>query len=880
MRVRIILVWALLICGIAPVWADDVTEKQALELAQQFVASHNTRKATPTVKAAGQVNGLYVFNVSGDGGFVIVSNDDQTVPILGYGQSGNIDLDNLPDNMRAWLEGYAEQIAWVKTLSGQSTQSKAPRRTAPKAAVSPLVTSHWNQGAPYNNLCPEIDGVKTVTGCVATTLAQLVYYHYVHNGFAASSTALESYTTSTENKAKEIINLDVSGLAATTFEWADMTATYGNASTDAAKNAVAKLMRYCGTALHMMYGLGANGGSSSYSENIPYALKHCFGYDGGVRHCYRKNYSYTAWVDLIYSELAANRPVALGGQSAGGGHSFICDGYKYESETDYFHINWGWGGRSDGYFLLSLLNPYDQGIGGSSTLDGFSFGQNAIIGIQQPTAGTKDYCLSLEGLRLGGADATLDSKTFTRASSAEAFTGISLYFEVWNYNYGSTAYDATVQLVDGVGKEIHTFGGKSQTLNWNDPINATLSPLSIPAGLDNGTYYIKVQSKPSSETDWQECFDGDAYQLTAVISGNDLTISVPIPANTLPTATLAVSGNFTKGTEQTVTATITGSTGAYNDNIVLRVNNIPVMGTVVNVLAGETVEVPFSFIPQRGGANTLALYDRRTGGHLIGSVTVNITDVFTLANEDDNSSVINGADGNLAIVTLGNRTLFRDAAWNTLCLPFGVCDGDADNDHPAAEGGIDGKSFTGTQLQGATVMELDTRTGIYTHDTGLDDKTLYLNFREVKEIVAGTPYIIKWDADAPIENPVFNSVTIDKTMHDVAFTGGSFKGTYANQTFAADTPGILFLGASNTLYWPQAGATIGACRAYFDLGVASSVRAFHLNFGDEEATGISLTPTKGEENDEGWYDLSGRKLQGKPIKKGVYIQNGKKVVVK
>ena len=101
-----------------------------------------------------------------------------------------------------------------------------------KTAIGPLITSHWNQGAPYNNLCPEIDDEKTVTGCVATTTAQLMYYHYLHNGFAASSTALEGYTASTRDKARTSINLNVSGLDATTFNWANMTATYGMSPSD------------------------------------------------------------------------------------------------------------------------------------------------------------------------------------------------------------------------------------------------------------------------------------------------------------------------------------------------------------------------------------------------------------------------------------------------------------------------------------------------------------------------------------------------------------------------------------------------------------------------------------------------------------------------
>ena len=195
------------------VWSDEVTEKEALKLAQQFVASHNTRKSVPTVKAAGQVSGLYVFNVSGDGGFVIVSNDDATMPILGYGERGNIDTECLPDNMRAWLQGYADEIAWLQQQETNGvvvTRAKAPRREAEepesgepesptgwqpgdaKTDILPLVTSRWNQGEPYHALTPyykkEDSGYSyskdyaegythCATGCVATAMAQVMYYH-------------------------------------------------------------------------------------------------------------------------------------------------------------------------------------------------------------------------------------------------------------------------------------------------------------------------------------------------------------------------------------------------------------------------------------------------------------------------------------------------------------------------------------------------------------------------------------------------------------------------------------------------------------------------------------------------------------------------------
>ena len=213
------------------IWADERTEAQALKEAQQFVSSHNHMKSAPTVKSAGQVSGLYVFNVS-NGGFVIVSNDDQTVPILGFGDSGNIDPNDLPDNMRAWLQGYADQIAWLQSHASDgndvNNKSRAPQRTA-KTEKGPLVKTNWNQGTPYNDQCPTIDGERTVTGCVATTMAQLMYYHYAHyahNSFAASSTAIPGYTTTTKDKNKKTINLTVDGLNATTFDWGKMIANY------------------------------------------------------------------------------------------------------------------------------------------------------------------------------------------------------------------------------------------------------------------------------------------------------------------------------------------------------------------------------------------------------------------------------------------------------------------------------------------------------------------------------------------------------------------------------------------------------------------------------------------------------------------------------
>ena len=510
--------------------------------------------------------------------------------------------------------------------------------------------------------------------------------------------------------------------------------------------------------------------------------------------------------------------------------------------------------------MLSVLQPWEQGIGGSSTLDGFSYDQDAVIGIQPPVDDDNaDYCLSLEGLHLSGDDATKVSKTFVRDGETRGFD-ISLFYSLWNYNYGSSAYDVALQLVDDSSNEILTSViEENKTMDWNNALQDDVS-LTIPSDVGNGTYYIKVMSRPHGEENWQENFDGDAYRLTAVISDDELTINVPIPKDVYPSATLAVTGNLTKGTEQTVTASFSGTSGAYNGNVVLRVNGTSVMGKTLNIAAGGVVEMQFSFIPKQGGNNTLALYNSRTGGTKIGTETeVNIIDVLTLANTEDNSTAISTANGNTANVTLDGRTLYKDGDWNTLCLPFNL------------------SNFTGTPLEGATVKTLNSSS--FNSETG----SLTLTFSDdLTAIEAGKPYIVKWASGSDIVNPAFQGIVISNAeVNNVETTNATFTGSYNPILLTGGDRSALYLGSSNKLYFPASDRTIGACRAHFQLNLESSVKAFVMNFDENDADGIGLIQNsefKIQNEGEEWYDLSGRKLSGKPEKGGIYIHNGKKVL--
>ena len=243
--------------------------------------------------------------------------------------------------------------------------------------------------------------------------------------------------------------------------------------------------------------------------------------------------------------------------------------------------------------------------------------------------------------------------------------------------------------------------------------------------------------------------------------------------------------------------------------------------------------------------------------------------IINLADNADNSTTINTADGFLANVTLSGRTLYKDGSWNTLCLPFSVDD------------------FNGTPLQGATVKTLASTT--------FSEGTLTMNFTEdLTGIEAGKPYIVKWAEGTDIANPVFNGVTISNATANAETDYVDFVGTYSPVGIYTDDKTNLYLGAGNKLYYPTAsGFKVNAFRGYFQLkqGLTAGdpnagVRAFVLNFGDDSnATGIVSAEANSSlftlhSSLSEWYSLDGCRLNGKPTAKGIYINNGRKVVIK
>ena len=225
-------------------------------------------------------------------------------------------------------------------------------------------------------------------------------------------------------------------------------------------------------------------------------------------------------------------------------------------------------------------------------------------------------------------------------------------------------------------------------------------------------------------------------------------------------------------------------------------------------------------------------------------------------------------------VTLADRTLFKDGKWNTLCLPFSLS-----AEQIAANG-----YFAGATLK---TLDADAKNGFDT-----TDGTLYLSFKDATEIEAGVPYLVKWESGEPITDPVFEGVTVSSTAAQAveSTTAGlesiQMVGCYSPESVTADDKSILFLGDANTLYYSTIDRQIRSCRAYFSVpyiknNAGAKARAFALSFDGEDVTGIlGVSADSTDVKDGVWYSLDGVRLSGKPTQRGLYINNGKKVVIK
>ncbi len=384
------LVLALLFC-VNLVFSNPVDTVTAKKVAKNFYMQNSVigvrngqtiriRRQVPeyvVVPLDTMFTGFYILNSTNDDGFVIVSADNNVMPILGYSEEHSFNASNMPPAMRDWLYGYEMEIRrarimdrtlvsdearreWGALLTGQDLPNRNTNN------VPALLETNWGQGWPYNLSCPSTTNGNAPTGCVATAMAQVMkYWEHPLTGAGSHTYTHPTYGTLSANFESLIA-------------WNEMLDTYNSSSSYTLMQAgsISSLMYICGVSVDMDYGVQE---SSALLVNNGYtfipsaetALKNYFDYSENLRGVSKSDYSNSQWINMLKNELDSGRAILYrGSDNISGGHAFVCDGYN----NNYFHFNWGWGASANNYCLITSLIPQNSSYN-------FSNDQQAIIGI-------------------------------------------------------------------------------------------------------------------------------------------------------------------------------------------------------------------------------------------------------------------------------------------------------------------------------------------------------------------------------------------------------------------------------------------------------------------------------------------------------------------
>lgn len=455
----------------------------------------------------------YAFNL--EQGYVIVSGDDEMTELVGYAENGFFDAENVPPQMQLWLDGYAEYVAAVQ--SGKAKARKILLSDSPSVVVEPLVTTKWNQDAPFNNFAPEYtddnnNTQRCATGCAATAMAQIMKFHnWPEQGVGHYSYEHQSFGTISSNFSEHV------------YDWTNMIDRYNNGEySNVQADAVALLMKDCGVSLNMNY--GPVSGASIYSYTP--AFKNYFRYSS--RTVNRSGCETAEFTKIITDELQEGRPIIYCGTGEDGGHAFVVDGY----DTNYFlHVNWGWGGYSDGYFDMNYMDPTGLGIGGGS--GAFKWNQGIVLarplkdGVE-PYEFIQQLCFVLYNDVKGGIFCEQEMP----ANKGDVVT--ILLRNTANLSGESFFGSLNVGVFDDSGALV-TMGNEERIENNNGELlefqSGSLYSVDLPmtlntAGIADGNYIVRAMSKANGDV-WRKFASTDCLNMT--VADGKVYLSAPTP---------------------------------------------------------------------------------------------------------------------------------------------------------------------------------------------------------------------------------------------------------------------------------------------------------------------------------------------------------------
>ncbi len=502
--------------------AKEIALRQAAQLGIRMDEASSAKAKSKRVKSvSGEVPAYYVFPNGEGKGFTVVSGDDRLPEVVGYSDKGTYDEENLPSNYVGFMKAYEEMVGQLDNgdsrASASIAEAKALRGSGyQQPTVAPLLGSiQWNQMIPYNKMCPMYNSTdRSVTGCVATAMAQvMMYYQYPKT----LQTDIPAYVSYTKHLSIPQINKGES------YDWDNMLPQYASYEplnyTDAQAAAVAKLLYHCGVACEMDYG------PSSGANVTPAILSTYFGYDSDLMQDLNRDvFTLAEWSQIMDKELSAKRPILYSGRSSDGGHEFVCDG---TDGNGLYHINWGWGGYQDGYFDVTILNPDKGGAGSGSAPDGYNQYCSMIIGITPDNGKVDEPLVDVAPVvMIGNGTSSLGFQMKTRNKVTDTFRVITN-----NLLSNQSAKDFTGYFAYGIQQADGTYTplSSSRSISIKHP-EADGRPYNLNIKLFQFDYAFPIGKTTlyglysTDGKEWKKC--GYLYMTPYVVEATERTIEI------------------------------------------------------------------------------------------------------------------------------------------------------------------------------------------------------------------------------------------------------------------------------------------------------------------------------------------------------------------
>lgn len=482
-----IYILALAAIAVTASWADSRSAQQMQRIAQQKLGT-NVTEALTVNRAKGSTvesQAYATFNAQNGKGFVIVGADDRLPEVLGYSTSGSLTEECMPPQLSAILQNLNAALPYIK---GQTTDVTA------YTPVDTLCTALWGQDNVFSSMCPEYklagakDSVHCVTGCVATAMAQVIYYWGKQGKFPTQGSDTYYWTSSNKLSDGDSLKLPLYYDFSTPLDFDNMKDIYPNEVktnyTEPDEMAVANLMKMCGALAKMQYGEESGTQPTFLDRSEKY-----YGFGKGAKLIRRCDYTNEEWKKILVEQIQKRYPILYGGNCTDSkhGHSFVLDGL---SADGLFHVNWGWNGRSNMYFDLNYLNPGETYTGGRNSGLPYSYNNTAIIDF------APDENNQVSEYFANGIDYILDTQTlhvYQFATSSHARKGATVALQITPQKTKEKKYITLDQDV------IDMLVPDSVLHNPYSAVGDTIVPLDVTTWKD-GAYVIALVTKDPEET--------------------------------------------------------------------------------------------------------------------------------------------------------------------------------------------------------------------------------------------------------------------------------------------------------------------------------------------------------------------------------------------